>query len=215
MFPPKTRADVGMVQCVPARYGKTTWRKNRRNKEEHWSMQREGASRSMQQGGPVHAKPRSLTCADFEYVFTIPTSCMDRPSLLHGPTGPLSLHGPALLLVPTIFPPGGFAIPCRYTLHHPYICPCFWRKHFYIPLFLHFLWNANYAWASQLLRLPNNSGNKGALHVPALLVAWTDCPLPPFAWTDAPPCSNDFSARWFCHTLQVHTCTIPTQGAAP
>ena len=33
-----------------------------------------GASQSMQQGGPVHAKPRSLTCADFEYVFTIPTS---------------------------------------------------------------------------------------------------------------------------------------------
>ena len=34
-----------------------------------------GASRSMQQGvGMVHAKPRSLTCADFGYVFTIPTS---------------------------------------------------------------------------------------------------------------------------------------------
>ena len=29
----------------------------------------------MQQGGPVHAKPRSLTCADFEYVFTIPYIC--------------------------------------------------------------------------------------------------------------------------------------------
>ena len=92
---------------------------------------------------------------------------------------PPSLHGPALLLVPTIFPPDGFAIPCRYTPHHPYICPCFWRKHFYIPLFLHFLWNANYTLASQLLRLPNNSGNKGALHGPALLVAWTNCPPPP------------------------------------
>ena len=65
---------------------------------------------------------------------------MDRPSsLLHGPTAPPSppppppppsLHGPALLLVTTVFPPGGFAIPCRYALHHPYICPCFWRKHF-------------------------------------------------------------------------------------
>ena len=140
---------------------------------------------------------------------------MDRPSLLHGPTGPPSLHGPALLLVPTIFPPGGFAIPCRYTLHHPYICPCFWRKHFYIPLFLHFLWNANYTWASQLLRLPNNSGNKGALHVPALLVAWTDCPPPPpplFAWTGAPPCSYDFFARWFCHTLQVDTAPSLPKG---
>ena len=42
MFPPKTRADVGMVQCVPARYGKTTWQKNRRNKEEGQSTQRGG-----------------------------------------------------------------------------------------------------------------------------------------------------------------------------
>ena len=24
-----------------------------------------------------------------------------------------------------------FAMPFRDTLHHPYICPCFWRKHFY------------------------------------------------------------------------------------
>ena len=42
MFPPKTRADVRMVQCVPARYGKTTWRKNRSNKEEGQYMQRRG-----------------------------------------------------------------------------------------------------------------------------------------------------------------------------
>ena len=49
---------------------------NRSNKEEGRSMQRGGGggSWSMQQGGPVHTKPRSLTCADFEYVFTIPTS---------------------------------------------------------------------------------------------------------------------------------------------
>ena len=53
MFPPKTRADVRMVQCVPARYGKTTWRKTRSNKEEGRSMQRGGGggSWSMQQGG--------------------------------------------------------------------------------------------------------------------------------------------------------------------
>ena len=59
MFPPKSRADVGMVQCVPARYGKTTWRKNRSDKEERQSMQREGAvgpcnkeeGRSMQNPG--------------------------------------------------------------------------------------------------------------------------------------------------------------------
>ena len=27
-----------------------------------------------------------------------------------------------------------FAMAFRGTLHHPYICPCFWRKHFYTPL---------------------------------------------------------------------------------
>ena len=42
MFPPKTRADVRMVQCVPARYGKATRRKNRSNKEEGQFMQRGG-----------------------------------------------------------------------------------------------------------------------------------------------------------------------------
>ena len=47
--------------------------------------------------------------------WTSPPCCMDRL-----PPPPPSLHGPALLLVPTIFLPGGFAIPCRYTLHHPY-----------------------------------------------------------------------------------------------
>ena len=82
MFPPKTRADVGMVQCVPARYGETTWRKNRRNKEE---------GRSMQRRGPVHAKPRSLTCADFEYFFTIPTSANILPRL-RSCYHPLFLH---------------------------------------------------------------------------------------------------------------------------
>ena len=59
-----------------------------------------------------------------------PPCCMDQLTLLFAWTSapPCSY----------VFPPGGFAIPCRYTLHHPYICPCFWRKHFYIPLFLHF-----------------------------------------------------------------------------
>ena len=42
------------------------------------------------------------------------------------------------------------------------------------------------------------------LHGPALLGAWTDWP-PLFAWTSTPLCSYNFSARWFCHTLQVHT----------
>ena len=45
------------------------------------------------------------------------------------------------------------------------------------------------------------------LYGPALLlVAWTNCPPPPpFAWTGPPPCYYGFSARWFCHTLQVRT----------
>ena len=51
-------------------------------------------------------------------------------------------------------------------------------------------------------------------HVNDLGFAWTGPPccldrLPPppplFAWTNSPPCSYDFSARWLCHTLQVHT----------
>ena len=80
MFPPKTRADVRMVQCVPARYGKTTWRKKCSNKEEGRSMQRGGGgSWSMQQGGgPVHTKPRSLTCAAFNTFspsLHLPTFC--------------------------------------------------------------------------------------------------------------------------------------------
>ena len=56
-----------------------------------------------------------------------------------------------------------FAMPFRDT--HPYICPWFWRKHFYTPLFLSFLLNANCTRATAdhdlLERLPNNSGNKG------------------------------------------------------
>ena len=79
---------------------------------------------------------------------------------------PPSLQGPALLLVPTFFSARWFAMPFRDTLHHPYICPCFWRKHFYTPLLLDFLWNANCTWATAdlLERLPNNSGNKGMCH---------------------------------------------------
>ena len=43
---------------------------------------KEGASWSMQQGGGlVHAKPRPLTCADFDYIFTIPTSANILPCL--------------------------------------------------------------------------------------------------------------------------------------
>ena len=53
-----------------------------------------GGSWSMQQGGgPVHTKPRSLTCADFEYVFTIPTSAN---ILLHSFVHYMSLYAESL-----------------------------------------------------------------------------------------------------------------------
>ena len=49
-------------------------------------------------------------------------------------------------------------------------------------------------------------------HVNDLGFAWTGPPTccmdqlaPFFAWTGPPPCSYGSSARWFCHTLQVHT----------
>ena len=54
MLPPKTRADVERVLCVPAMYGKTTWWKNRMNKEEDWSMQRWGPD------GPCNKEGRSM-----------------------------------------------------------------------------------------------------------------------------------------------------------
>ena len=76
----------------------------------------------------THSKSAHVNDLGFAWA-SPPPCCMDRLAP--------SLHGPALLLVPTGFPidpPGGFAIPCRYTLYHPYICPCFWRKHFYTPL---------------------------------------------------------------------------------
>ena len=81
--------------------------------------------------------------------------CMDRLALLFAWTGPPPCsYG---------FSARWFAMPFSDTLHHPYICPCFWRKHFYAPLFLDFLWNANFRWATAglLERFPNNSGNKG------------------------------------------------------
>ena len=49
-------------------------------------------------------------------------------------------------------------------------------------------------------------------HVNDLGFAWTgphpccmDRLAPLFAWTCPPPCFYVFSARWFCHTLQVQT----------
>ena len=57
MFPPKTRANVGTVQCVPARYSKTTGGKTfgtRRRASPCNKLKEEGLS--------MHAKPGSLTC---------------------------------------------------------------------------------------------------------------------------------------------------------
>ena len=104
--------------------------------------------------GMVKTYSKSAHVNDLGFAWTgPPPCCINQLAPLFAWTGPPPCS--------CGFPPGGFAIPCRYTLHHPYICPCFWMKHFYTPLFLYFLWNANCSWASQLLRLPNNSGNKG------------------------------------------------------
>ena len=70
--------------------------------------------------GMVKTYSKSAHVNDLGFAWTgPPPCCMDRlaPSL-HGPalllvvwTGwPSSLYGPALLFVPTVFPPGGFAI---------------------------------------------------------------------------------------------------------
>ena len=43
---------------------------------------------------------------------------------------------------------------------------------------------------------------------PSSLLHGPTAPPPPpplFAWTSPPPCYYGFSARWFCHTLQVRT----------
>ena len=42
---------------------------------------------------------------------------------------------------------------------------------------------------------------------PSSLLHGPTAPPPPplFAWTGPPPCYYGFSARWFCHTLQVRT----------
>ena len=54
--------------------------------------------------------------------------CVDRLAPLFAWTGPPpSSYG---------FSASWFAMPFRGTLHHPYICPCFWRKIFYTPLTL-------------------------------------------------------------------------------
>ena len=65
-FPPKSRADVGMVQCVSKGHGKQPGRKT--------VGTRRIADPCKDRDQPVHAKPRSLTFTDFEYICTIPTS---------------------------------------------------------------------------------------------------------------------------------------------
>ena len=47
---------------------------------------------------------------------------------------PLCMDGPPPCFYSTA---RSFVMPFRDTLHHPYICPCFWRKHFYAPFILY------------------------------------------------------------------------------
>ena len=56
LFPPKTRADVGMVQCVAEGHGKPPGRKN---------IDTRRASPCKEEGQPVHAKPRSSVQCHF------------------------------------------------------------------------------------------------------------------------------------------------------
>ena len=64
--------------------------------------------------------------------------------------------------------------PCTYSIYARWFChtlqvptapslhlPLCLEEIFYTPLFLYILRNANYSWASQLLRLLNDSGYKG------------------------------------------------------
>ena len=62
----ETRVDVGMVQCASEGHGKPTGGKPIKT--------RRRAGPCKEGGQPVHAKPRSLTFTDFEYICTIPTS---------------------------------------------------------------------------------------------------------------------------------------------
>ena len=103
--------------------------------------------------GMVKTYSKSAEVNDLGFEWTGPPCCMDR-------LAPLCMDQPSSLFLQFF---RQVVLPCRYTLHHPYICPCFWRKHFNTPLFLYFVWNANYSWASQILRLTNNSGNKGTI----------------------------------------------------
>ena len=115
-----------------------------------------GAAKCWQNVGMVKTYSKSAHVNDPGFAWTgHPSCCMDR---LPPPPPPPSLHRPAFLLVPTGFLPGGFTLQVHTapSLH----LPLFLEESFYTPLFLYFLWNANYSWASQRLRLSNNSDNK-------------------------------------------------------
>ena len=145
------------------------------------------------------------------------------------------LHGPALLVAWTDWPPlfaWTSTPPCSYDFSARWFChtlqvhtaPSLHLPLFLEETFLHTLVSPLFMECKlhmgqstfKASKQHAHSGNKGALHGPALLVAWTGCPPPPppplFAWTGAPPCSYNFSARWFCHTLQVHTAPSLPKG---
>ena len=64
----------------------------------------------------MYSKSANLIDRSFAWTGWAPL-CMDRPSSVF-----------------LQFSARWFAIPFRDTLHHPCICPCFWRKHFYTPI---------------------------------------------------------------------------------
>ena len=131
---------------------------------------------------------------------------MDQPSLL---------HGPALLLVSMIFPPGGFCHTLQVHTAPSLHLPLFLEETFLHTLVSPLFMECKLHMGQSPFKASRQQWQQRALHGPAPLLAWTDCPPPPpplFAWTGAPPCSYDFSARWFCHTLQVHTAPSLPKG---
>ena len=91
--------------------------------------------------GTVITYSNSAHVNDLGFAWTGPPCCMDRLAHLFAWTSP---------------PPCSYSFSARWF----YLA----GTHYTIPtsaLVSILLWNANYSWASQLLRLPNNSDNKG------------------------------------------------------
>ena len=72
-----------------------------------------------------------------------------------------------------------FAMPFKDTLHHPYNCPCFWRKHFYTPSIIMCVCMCvsviyhSFLWSSHTAPLIINRLMPGQLFIPTLIAVIT------------------------------------------